>query len=864
VSAPQAPGGPVGPAEAAPALHAGASVYALLTDGTTVEIRPAAPQDAGSVRDMHTAMSPDSIYLRFFSLSPNSAGREASRVCREPGADHAALLAWLGGRLVGVASYESIGTAGTAEIAFAVPDDMHRRGIATLLLEHLVSLARLRGLAAFTATTLTENSAMLHVFADAGLPARRRIAGGEVELTFPLPGGAGDQRLDSYLQSVAGRESRADVASLRHILRPRSVAVIGASRHPGTVGRAILHNIVSGGFAGKVYAVNPHARHVEGVPCVASVDDLPEPVDLAVIAVPGSAVPEVAAACGRTGVRALVVVTAGLGAARADLLSICRRHGMRLVGPNCLGVLVPGLGLNATFTAGQPAAGVAGLVVQSGGVGIALLEQLSRLGIGVSSFASVGDKLDVSSNDLLMWWEQDNLTRLAVLYVESFGSPRKFARTARRVGQRMPVLTVVGGRSAAGQGAAASHTAAAATPLVTQEALFGQAGIVATRSLGELIEAAALLACQPLPAGNRVAIVSNAGGAGVLAADACGDHGLEVARLSAATRRRLRGLLPAGAEVAGPVDTTAAVSGDAFRGCLEQVAADEGVDAVIAVAVPTAISNLRAATATAVTSKPVAVALLDQPEAVRLLPAARQAEPDATPVLPVPEEASGSDGPPVPAPAVTGVPAFAYPESAARALGHATRYRAWRDRQVSAVPELSGLRVTSARELIASFLASSPGGGWLPAGLAASLLSCYQIPLVTTLPAAGGVEVLAGIVQEPVFGPLVVFGLGGVATDLLGDSGARLTPLTRADADDLIRGLHAAPLLFGHRGTPPADTQALADVLLRVSRLADDLPEVAELDLNPVIASPDGACAVDVRVRIAPAEHTDPFLRRLR
>jgi acyl-CoA synthetase (NDP forming)/GNAT superfamily N-acetyltransferase len=924
---------PGGLAVAAPALQAGASVYALLTDGSTVEVRPAAPQDAGAVRDMHAAMSPDSIYLRFFSLSPNSAGREASRVCREPGADHAALLAWLGDRLVGVASYELIGTAGTAEIAFAVPDDMHRRGIATLLLEHLVSLARLRGLAAFTATTLTENSAMLRAFADAGLPARRRIADGEVQLTFPLPDGPGDQGLDSYLQSVASRESRADVASLRHILRPRSVAVIGASRQPGTVGRAILHNIVTGGFDGKVYAVNPHARHMEGVPCVASVDELPEPVDLAVIAVPPSAVPGVAAACGRTGVHALVVVTARLGAARADLLAICRRHGMRLVGPNCLGVLVPGLGLNATFTAGQPASGVAGLVVQSGGVGIALLEQLTRLGIGVSSFASVGDKLDVSSNDLLMWWEQDSLTRLAVLYVESFGSPRKFARTARRVGRRMPVLTVVGGRSAAGQSAAASHTAAAATPLVTQEALFGQAGIVATRSLGELVEAAALLACQPLPAGNRVAIVSNAGGAGVLAADACGDHGLEVARLSAATRRRLRGILPAGAEVAGPVDTTAAVSGDAFRGCLEHVAADDGVDAVIAVAVPTAISDLRAAAAAAVTSKPVAVALLDQAEAVRLLPATRRAEPDATPVPAVPGQASASVGPAAQVPAVTGVPVFGYPESAARALGHAARYRAWRDREASPVPDLDGRRVTAARELIAGFLASSPGGGWLPAGPAASLLSCYQIPLVTTLPAAdeqqavraaadlggrvvlkaeaaglvhksdagavkpdlrtpqdvaaayrdlaarfgarlqrvlvqpmlaGGVEVLVGIVQEPVFGPLVVFGLGGVAADLLQDHGARLTPLTQADADDLIRGLHAAPLLFGHRGTPPADTGALADVLLRVSRLADDLPEVAELDLNPVFASPAGACAVDVRVRIAPAEHADPFLRRLR
>ncbi len=381
---------------------------------------------------MHAAMSPENVYLRFFSLSPNASEQEAQRVCREPGPDYAALLAWLGSRLVGVASYEPTGRSGEAEIAFAVPDDMHRRGIATLLFEHLASLARQRGLRAFIGETLAENSAMLRVFADAGLPAQRRMSGGVVELTFPLRGSEADRSPGGYLESVASRESQADVASLRHLLEPQSVAVVTASRERGTVGRAILHNIVTCGFAGNVYAVNPHARSLEGVPCVASVDDLPEAVDLAVIAVPPAAVPDVAAACGRNGVQALTVITSGLGAGGAGLLAICRRYGMRLIGPNCSGVVVPRLGLNATFAAGHPAGGVAGLVVQSDGVGIALVGHLSRLGIGVSSFESVGDKYDVSSNDMLMWWEQDNVTRLAVLYVESFGSPRKFARTARR------------------------------------------------------------------------------------------------------------------------------------------------------------------------------------------------------------------------------------------------------------------------------------------------------------------------------------------------------------------------------------------------------------------------------------------------
>ena len=397
-------------------------------------------------------------------------------MCRAPGADHAALLAWLGGRLVGVASYEPAQKAGVAEVAFAVPDDMHGRGIATLLLEHLVSVATERGLHTFMAEALTDNRAMLAVFADAGLPATRRTSDGVVELTFPLPREA-DRGLDAYLDSVAARESHADVASLRHLLWPESVAVVGASRRRGTMGREILRNIVTGGFSGQVYPVNPRAAALEGLPCLASVDELPQNVDIAVIAVPAEAVTEVAAQCGQRGVRSLVVITSGLGPGGADLLAVCRRYGMRLVGPNCFGVAVPSLGLDATFGRDHPAPGVAGLVVQSGDIGVSLLGHLTQLGIGVSSFASVGDKYDVSSNDLLTWWEQDRRTKLAVLSVESFGSPRKFARTARRVGQRMPVLTVLGGRSAAGQRAAAAHTAAAQTPLVTQEALFEQAGV---------------------------------------------------------------------------------------------------------------------------------------------------------------------------------------------------------------------------------------------------------------------------------------------------------------------------------------------------------------------------------------------------
>src|ERR1022692_974077 len=568
-------------------------VFALLADGATAEIRGATPDDLDAVRGMHEAMSPENRYLRFFSLSKNAAEQEARRLCRPAGPDHAALLACLDGKVVGAASYEPTGIPGEAEVAFAVTDDMHGRGVATLLLEHLVSLARMRHLRAFTAQTLAENSAMLRVFADAGLGVLRHWADGVAELTIPIPRQAALSQASLYLETVAGREERADVASLAPLLSPASVAVVGVSRKEGSVGRTILRNIRDAGFAGPAYAVNPNADEIEGMRCFHSVAALPEPVDLAVIAVPPSAVAAAAQECGERGIRALVVITAGLAATQeAEILAICRHHGMRLAGPNCFGVAVPGIGLDATFGAHHPAPGRAGLAVQSGGIGIALVEQLSRLGIGISSFVSTGDKLDVSGNDLLCWWEQDGATGLAVLYLESFGNPRKFARTASRVGKKMPVLTVHAGRSAPGQRAAASHTAAIAAPLIIRQALFEQAGIIATASLGELLDVAALLAAQPPPAGGRVAIVSNAGGAGVLAADACVEAGLRVHATTAGARRRLREMLPLGAAVAGPVDTGAGVSAEAFSHALEVAATDEGVDAILVLVVPTGVADL--------------------------------------------------------------------------------------------------------------------------------------------------------------------------------------------------------------------------------------------------------------------------------
>jgi acyl-CoA synthetase (NDP forming)/GNAT superfamily N-acetyltransferase len=876
--------------------------YALLVDGTTLTIRPSGPGDYEPVKRLHEAMSPDNLYFRFFSASRVSAEREARRVCLEGRPGTVALVGLLGDELVGVASYELAGDGAVAEVAVAVADGMHRRGVATLLLEHLVSLARAGGVKALTAEVLADNYAMLHVLTGSGLALRRRWGNGVAELSIPVPRVAALGEASAYLDAVAERDRHADAASLEPLLNPRSVAVAGAGRRPGSIGRTILLNIRDAGFTGRLYAVSPGGGDIEGIPCLPSVAALPEAPDLAVVTVPAARVVEVARECGNRGVKSLAVITAGLTTAQeSGLMEATRRGGMRLAGPASYGIAVPGIGLAATPAARHPPRGRAGLIVQSGGVGAALLEQFSRLGIGISSFAAVGGKLDVSSTDMLLWWEADNTTELALLHLESFGNPRRFARTARRVSARFPVLTVHAGRSAPDQRAAASHTAAAAAPLITRQALFEQAGIIATASFGELLDVAVLMASQPVPAGNAVAIVSNGGGAGVLAADACADAGLVVAATGPQARSRLRDVLPAEASLGGPVDTTSAVSPDAFAQALHIAAADDGVAALIAVVVRSASAELLPVLTATRLPVPVTAVVLDQPEAVRLLP--------------------GEDAGPA-------VPAYAYPEAAARALARAARYGSWRSRPAGTVPEFTDVRAADARSIVDSFLARMPGGGWLSAEEADRLLRCYGLPMVPFRRAAdadaaveaaaglgghvvikavvpgllhktaagaveldlrgddevraamgrlhaslggrisgvlvepmitGGIETIVGVVQEPVFGPVVVFGLGGIATEALADHAARLAPLTGADADDLIRAIGAARTLLEHE----VDIPALRDVLLRVSRLADDLPQVAELDLNPVMARPDGAVAVDARIRVTSHRLTDPFLRQL-
>ncbi|MGC0400492.1 acyl-CoA synthetase (NDP forming)/L-amino acid N-acyltransferase YncA [Streptomyces sp. SAI-126] len=888
-------------------------VHALLADGTTVCIRPVAHGDHDQLEGFYEEMSPENLRLRFFAASRRSAALAADRACAQPQPGYRALLAETAGRVIGLAEYDSGGSTGnTAEISIAVADGLHHRGVGTLLVEHLVSAARAEGVTTFTADALSENQEVLRLFADLGLRTARHFEGPEVRCTIAL-----DQS-DAYLTAVEERGRAADVASLVSLLRPGAIAVVGAGRTPGSVGRAVLHQLHAGGYTGRLVAVNPAAHSILGVPSYSSVSALPRTPDLAVVAVPAAAVPATAEECGKAGVRALLVVSAGLDADQAHaLLAACRAHGMRLVGPNCLGIsnTDPELRLDATFAAGHPRPGTAGVAVQSGGVGIALLDGMSRLGIGVSSFVSLGDKYDVSGNDMLQWWESDGRTDLALLHLESFGSPRAFSRTARRVTRRMPVLTVDAGRTDAGRRAAASHTAAAATRTMTRGALFTQAGITATRSVGELLETAALLHSQPLPAGSRVAIVTNAGGAGVLAADACAEAGLSLPTPTSELVDDLLAVLPDGAAVGNPVDATAAVTEEQLTECVDRIMRYGGVDAVLVALVPTAVAAatgddlVRALTgAPGRRTKPVVAVRLEQSLPVELLPVSE----------------GGT------------VPSYAEPHAAARALAHAAHRAAWLARPAGTVPDLDGVETERAPAVVEDYLAAHPDGGWLEPRTCADLLACYGIPqipwawaetedeavlaadrlrgvdgrvvmkahwpglvhksqqhavhldlrgdyeiraafrdlearfaglmtgVVLQPLAARGTELFAGVVQDQVFGPLVLFGLGGTATEVLADHAARLAPLTDHDVHDLITAPRCAPLLFGAHGNGPVDLKGLEQLLLRLSRMAADLPQLAEADFNPVLATPDGVTVLDARIRLVPSRPQDPYLRRLR
>jgi acetyl coenzyme A synthetase (ADP forming)-like protein len=876
----------------APSNAPSGAVDVILRDGTTLRLRAPAREDAGALVAFFERLSERSRYQRFHGvlrLDRASVERYLEPDWRERGA----LLGELAGpedeeRVVALAEYVRLRDPASAEVAFTVADELQGRGVATRLLEQLVPRAAKVGIEQFVAEVLTGNTAMLAVFRDAGFEITRILEGGEIEVRFPIA------PTDRFRERVAERDHVAVAASLRPFFAPASVAVIGASKRRGSIGGELFRNVLAADFAGTVYPINRSGEAVAGVRGYRTTEEIPDPVELAVICVPGEHVLAAAEDALRKGVTALCVISAGFaeigreGAERQErLLALVRSHGARLVGPNCLGIAVPGIGLNATFAPGALPPGRIALSSQSGALGLAMLEKAAERGLGFSAFVSIGNKADVSSNDLLEWWEEDEETDVVLLYLESFGNPQKFGRLASRVARRKPILALKGGVTSAGARAASSHTAALAGSDAVVDALFRQAGVLRARTLEELVDVAALLSHQSLPQGRRVAVVTNAGGLAILCADACEGAGLELPELTAETQAALAEILPAESARTNPVDLLGSATGATYAHALPVVLCDAGVDAVIALFVPPVVAGAE--------------------EVAAAIRAAGERAGSAKPLLAVVVSAGGT--PSVLRDVDSPVAAFTYPESAARALGLAAERAEWLRRPVG-VHVRPDVDSAHARELVTAALAAADDV-WLEPTEARELLSAYGIPLVPERVAASvdeavaaaseyagavvlktavpgihktetggvaldlsgeaeiraaaegigapllvqpmisdGVELLAGVVQDPVFGPLVAFGPGGVMAELIGGAEFRIAPLTDVDAEELVDGGKAGRLVRGFRGARPADRAALVDLVQRLSRLAEDVPEVAELDLNPVIGLPSGCVAVDARVRL--------------
>ncbi len=881
----------------------------LLSDGRVAVVRGVRPSDHEDLVALHDGASLASLRMRFFGV-----GRKAGHDYVEHlfDAEHptvASLVVTVRDRIVALGTAEPV-SADTAEVAFLVDEDRHGQGLGSLLLEHLAAACRDRGIRRFVAEVLTENRPMLGVFLDAGFEITRETEAEIVEVELGI---AASTRA---VAAADAREGRAETRSLAPLLYPRSVAVTGVRRDGTGIGAAVLRSIVAGGYAGSLHVVHPSAAVVAGQASSARFVDLPERVDLAILAVPAVGVLDALRDVAAAEVPTAVVISSGfeeMGAEGATLqramVDLARAHSMRLVGPNCLGVMSndPEIRLNATFSHGVPPAGGLAIASQSGGVGIALIDIARDIGLGVGSFISLGNKADVSGNDLLAAWLEDPRVTAAALYLESFGNAPKFARLARHFAEHKPLLAVVGGRSSGGQRAGASHTAAAAASGVGVDALFAQAGVIGCRSAEEIAETALLLADQPLPRGPRLAVVSNAGGLGVLAADEADRSGLVVPELSATLRTTLADHILGTSGTSNPVDAGAGVSPDDLGAIASALLDSDEVDAVAVVLVRTSVA--------------------DPAPLVAALAACRETRPDK-PLLLVPM--GGLDPHPEDLAAIT---RFRSVTAAVHALSRVTRYAAWL-RVPRAWPEPPDEDRAAAARAIGSRQVAAGGsaGGWLDPASATVLLGPYGLapsgrsargteaaaraaqdlgfPVVVKVadpgivhktdrglvrigltspdevsaavgefavelgrdavsmlvqPLVHGVELALGVVLDPGFGPLVMVAAGGVATDLLADRVFLLPPLTRHDAGRALRSLRSWPLLDGFRGTPRVDVAAIEQLIVSLGALASDVPEVAELDLNPVLVTPDGCSLVDVKVRLSTAAPLDAGIpRRLR
>nr|WP_091617916.1 bifunctional GNAT family N-acetyltransferase/acetate--CoA ligase family protein [Amycolatopsis saalfeldensis] len=870
----------------------------VLSDGGTVHLRPVVPSDADGLVALHGRLSERTRYFRYFGAYPRIPPRDLVRFSTVDHHDRVAFAALLGDDIVAVGRYERLDQGPSAEVAFLVDDRHQGRGLGSILLEHLAAAASESGLRRFVAEVLSENAAMVRVFRDAGYQVSRAIEEGVLHLEFDI------DPTEESLAVARSREQAAEARSVHNLLHPRSVAVIGASTDHMKVGHVAFRNLLSADFTGTVYPVNPEHRSVRGVRAYPSVLDIPDPVDLALVAVPAEAVESVLDACLAKGVKTLLIVSGGFGEsgplglhAELRLVGEARAHGMRVVGPNALGVLntAKDIRLNATLAPVLPKRGRTGFFCQSGALGTAILADAGSRGLGLSTFVSAGNRADVSGNDLLQYWETDPETDLVLLYLESFGNPRKFARLARRLGRSKPIVAVKSGRHAVRPQLAATS---AEVDEASVKALFEQAGVVRVESLAQLFDTALVFAHQPLPAGPRIGIVGNSIAIGLLAADTARSQGLRLAF--------------------DPVDIGPQAGPEEFAAAVREALDSPDTDALIAVfAPPVAIPGaayaraLREAVVELKQSKPIVSTFL-----------AAEGVPDELAVL-------SDDG----VPTRGSIPSYPSPERAVDALARVVRYAAWRQRPQGALVRPGGMHVEQAQELVRELLSDEEGHATLLSDDdVVRLLGCYGVAVVpfrvvstvddavaaaaelgypVTLKAvderlrgrpdlAGvrldltsedsvrvayrdlrevsgeddvyvqrmapkGISCVIGLQDDPSFGTLVSFGLSGLVSTLLGDRAYRAVPLTDVDAATLIREPRTSPLLTGYRGDEPADLAALQDMVLRVAALAEDNPEVRSLSLDPILASPDGAFVANARMVLGPPpSRPDTGPRRLR
>ena len=883
----------------------------LLRDGSSIILRPIRRDDTERWLAFVSQLSPRTKYLRFHYLPKQMSQEDACRFCTVDYENAFAFVAEVRGErgeeIVAIGRYYRLHNKHAAEVAFAIQDSYQGRGLGTKLMERLVAVARDNAISTFEAFVLAENKHMMAVFRGYGFHIKSELAEGVYNIVIPI---APTRRT---LKKEEERERISTVASLRPILYPRSVAVVGASRKPGSIGQLIFQCLVENGFSGVAYPVNPNADAVMSVKAYPSVLDVPGEVDLAVIVVPAPLVAKVADECGQKGVRAIIVISDGFkergpeGAEReSELRDIAFGHGMRILGPNCMGIINtdPAVSLNATFSKIYPPRGDVAFLSQSGALGVAILDYAKSLNMGISSFVSVGNRADISANDFLQYWEEDSATRVILLYLESFGNPRKFARIARRVSAKKPIVIVKSGTSPAGLRAASSHTGALATPEVASNALFLQAGMIRVNSLEELFDVATLLSTQPVPKGKRVAIVTNGGGPGILAADACERQGLVLPEFSSDTVKALTPVIRRDISIRNPLDITAGALEKEYEGALKVLANDKSIDAVIVLFIPatmidpTGIEEVteRVASIFQRRQKPLLACFIGQRGIRGHL---------------------GSGG--------RFVPRYAFPDDAVSALAQAAHYGEWLRKPKGTVAKIRGIKRKRAREVIEGAMPrTAERPFWLSGEEITELLDSYGIDFVNTLTAKtaaeaatyasklgfpiavklasstithksdvggvvldlnseseveraynnirakltkigrahemdgvivqrmvpGGIEAIVGMKHDPSFGPLIMFGLGGVYAELFEDIAVMLHPLTDLDAKELIRSIKMAKLFEGFRGSPPADVVALQDLLLRLSALIEDVPEIAELDFNPVkvMAQGQGYRIVDARV----------------